>query len=568
MKRRIIALLLALALVMGLAACGGGNDSSSSAPSSSTAANDDSSSQAESSESSAEESKPAETGDAGFGPDNPIELTAAVSQSEIQGNFDDMVIIKNYAEKTGIHITFQEIPSSDRATQLSLMLASGEVPDILFKMSVGNADQAKYAAEDLFVPLSDHPEWMTNLQKWFDEYPTALDAVTMEDGKIYGAPYILAGDAIRAGSKLWYNSDVLEKTGYSTPPKTTEEFIDYLKKCKELDYNENGQADEIPLTCSDMDGLEGLFLGSFGLANRGSSHTTVFVDENSELQYGYTSDRYKEELTWLHQLYTESLIDQDIFTMDYAQEIAKCTTGRALNYIFVNNSPVSNSPYEELSVGFKEPLEGPSGFKGFNSYSLPASEAAQFMITYKCEEKGETAIQAAMAWMDHWYSDEGIIEYFLGVEGTTYEKDDTAPGGLAYTDLVMADPDGRTFEQVLTEYVPWAGGANPSVATNEYFKGGETWPCALEAVEGLRNYFPEEVWAPFTRYFTTDETTERTQINTDMETYRKEWRGYFITGQKDIEADWAEYVNGYSGMKLDRYLEIYRKGYEAYKADH
>lgn len=569
MKRRVIALLLAAALVLGLAACGG-NDSSSSTPSSSTASKADEStpeSKAEDSSAADDESKPAESGDLPFSPDNPIELTAAVSQSEIQGNFDDMVVLKDYAEKTGIHIEFQEIPSSDRATQLSLMLASGEVPDILFKMSVGNADQAKYAAEDLFVPLSDHPEWMTNLQKWFDEYPTALDAVTMEDGKVYGAPYILAGDAIRAGSKLWYNSEVLEKTGYSTPPKTTEEFADYLRKCKELDYNENGQADEIPLTSGSIGEIEQVLYGSFGIAPQGSSHPNVFIDDAGELQYVFTSDRYKEELTFLRQLYSEGLIDQDIFTMDYAQEIAKCTTGRALNFMMVNNSPVSNSPYEELAVGFKEPLEGPSGFKGFNTYSLPASEAAQFMITYKCEEKGEDAIQAAMTWMDHWYSDEGIVEYFLGVKDVTYEEDPDAPGGLAYTDLVMKDPDGRTFEQVLTEYVPWAGGANPSVATNEYFKGGETWPCALEAVEGLRNYFPEEVWAPFTRYFTTDETTERTQINTDMETYREEWRGYFITGQKDLEADWAEYVAGFEGMKLPRYMEIYKKGYEAYKAD-
>lgn len=562
MKRRIIAILLAAALLMGLAACGGGGNESSSKQESSS--QQESSSKTESSK--ADESKPEESG-TGFSPENPIELTAAVSQSEIQGNFDDMVILKNYAEESGIHISFQEIPSADRATQLSLLLASGEVPDILFKMSVGNADQAKYAAEGMFVALSDYPDLMKNLQGWFDQYPTAKDAVTLEDGKIYGAPYILAGDAIRAGSKLWFNSDLLEKTGYTTPPKTTEEFRDYLTKCKAIDSNGNGQADEIPLTSASIGEIEQVLYGSFGIATQGSSHQTVFVDDAGELQYAFTSDRYKEELTFLHQLYSEQLIDQDIFTMDYAQEIAKCTTGRGQNFMMVNNSPVSNSPYEEKAVGFKEPFEGPSGFKGFNTYSLPASESAQFMITYKCQEKGEDAVKAAMTWMDHWYSEEGIISYFMGVKDVTYEEDPDAPGGLALTDAVMKDPDGRTFEQVLAEYVPWAGGANPSVATNEFFKGGETWPCALEAVEGLRNYFPEEVWAPFTRYYTTEETTERTQINTDMETYREEWRGYFITGQKDIEKDWAEYVAGFDGMKLPRYMEIYRKGYEAYKAD-
>ena len=68
------------------------------------------------------------------------------------------------------------------------------------------------------------------------------------------------------------------------------------------------------------------------------------------------------------------------------------------------------------------------------------------------------------------------------------------------------------------------GGANPSVATNEYFKGGETWPVCLEAVEGLVNYIPEEVWAPFTRFYTTDEASTMSSTKTDLDTYMKSGR--------------------------------------------
>ena len=118
----------------------------------------------------------------------PIVLTAACSQSEIQGDFNEIVILKDFEEASGIDIQYQNIPSSDRATQLSLMLASGEVPDILFKMSVSSTDQAKYAEEGMFVALSDYADLMPNLMKYFDEYPTAKQAVTQADGKIYAAP--------------------------------------------------------------------------------------------------------------------------------------------------------------------------------------------------------------------------------------------------------------------------------------------------------------------------------------------------------------------------------------------
>ena len=498
----------------------------------------------------------------------PIVLTAACSQSEIQGDFNEIVILKDFEEASGIDIQYQNIPSSDRATQLSLMLASGEVPDILFKMSVSSTDQAKYAEEGMFVALSDYADLMPNLMKYFDEYPTAKQAVTQADGKIYAAPYILTGDAIRVGTKMWFNTDVLAKLGLEVPT-TLDELYDYLVACKGLDYNGNGTADEIPLTSASIDEIEVILSGSFGWMNRGSSHRDVYVDKDGALAYAYASDEYREELKYLTKLYAEKLIDQDIFTMDYAQEIAKASTGRALTYTMVNNSPVSNSEYEQYTLGIKEPFTGYNGEKMWTNYSLPASTTGQFLITYKCAEKGEDYVKAAVRWMDHWYSDEGIIAYFMGVEGVTYEKDENSPGGLKLTDAVLNSPDGRTFEQVLAEYVPWAGGANPSVASNEYFKGGETWPVCLEAVEGLRNYFPEEVWAPFTRYYTAEEASELSAIKTEQENYWKEWRGYFITGQKDIndDATWAEYVAGYAGVNNTRYMEIYQKGYEAYVAE-
>lgn len=552
MKKRIVSPLFITALVMALTSCSSGSNTSSSTTTGSTGT-------------TGTTTGTTSSDGAAWGPDNPIELTAAVSVTEIQGDFNEIQILKDYAEESGIHVTYQNIPSSDRETQLSLLLNSGELPDMLFKMQVSSTDQAKYAEQGLFVPFSDYAELMPNLQRWFDEYPTAEEAVTMSDGKIYAAPYILAGDAIRCGHKIWYNSDVLEKLGMEMPT-TTDEFYDYLVACKSLDYNGNGQADEIPLTCANVESIESRFFDSFGLMNHGSSHQHVYTDENDELQFAYTSTNYQELLRYMNKLYTEGLIDQDIFTMDYAQEIAKCTTGRALTFIMVNNSPVSNSPYEEFSVGQTEPLEGPNGDKMFTSYSMPASATGNLLITYTCKEKGEEYVQAAMTWMDHWYSDEGIISYFMGIEDVTYEADADSPGGYALTDMVMSDPDGRTFEQVLAEYVPWAGGANPSVATNEFFKGGETWPVCLTAVDGLRNYFPEDVWPSFTAYYSASEADQMGTIQTDLLAYRDEWRAYFMTGQKDVDSDWDEYVAGYSGMNLDGYMEIYRKGYEGYLA--
>ena len=145
MKKRILAALLALCLVM-LCACSGDDTSSTSSAAGESSTATESSEAGETSE-TGETSDVAETPtELPFGPDNPIELTAAVNQSPIQGDFNEIQILKDYAEESGIHITYQNIPASDVATQLSLMLNSGELPDILMKMNVTSTDQAKITA--------------------------------------------------------------------------------------------------------------------------------------------------------------------------------------------------------------------------------------------------------------------------------------------------------------------------------------------------------------------------------------------------------------------------------------
>ncbi|HPY43098.1 MAG TPA: hypothetical protein PLO90_01875 [Clostridia bacterium] len=81
----------------------------------------------------------------------------------------------------------------------------------------------------------------------------------------------------------------------------------------------------------------------------------------------------------------------------------------------------------------------------------------------------------------------------------------------------------------------------------------------MRCADGLINYVPEEVWAPVARFYTAEEASEMSQLRSEIDTYHSEWRAYFISGQKSLDDDWDEYVKGYDGMRLDRWLEIYTK---------
>ena len=134
---------------------------------------------------------------------------------------------------TNVHVEFTPVPSSDRSTQLTLMFGSGDLPEVLFKMGVSGTQAAQYGGEGMLIDLKQYQDIMPNFTYWLDAYPTARNAITQADGNIYGCPYILTGYAIRMGTRLFYNSEVLAYAGLENPPKTLDEFYSYLTAIKD-----------------------------------------------------------------------------------------------------------------------------------------------------------------------------------------------------------------------------------------------------------------------------------------------------------------------------------------------
>ncbi|MNF12244.1 hypothetical protein D3C80_2136640 [compost metagenome] len=52
-------------------------------------------------------------------------------------------------------------------------------------------------------------------------------------------------------------------------------------------------------------------------------------------------------------------------------------------------------------------------------------------------------------------------------------------------------------------------------------------------------------------------------LQTNLRNYIEQNELQFITGNKDLNKDWDAYVKGLKDLKLDRYLEILQKAYDA-----
>jgi putative aldouronate transport system substrate-binding protein len=62
--------------------------------------------------------------------------------------------------------------------------------------------------------------------------------------------------------------------------------------------------------------------------------------------------------------------------------------------------------------------------------------------------------------------------------------------------------------------------------------------------------------------FTTDESDEITEIQSNLLTYVQENIAAFLTGAKDIDADWDAYVAELDKIGLAKYLEVVQGVYD------
>ena len=187
--KKLIAGALALAMALGLAACGTTSGSSQPASTGSSAA-----------QSSAE----------------PVVITAMIQQSR---NFDGLqAMIQKLEEEENIIIDAQIVPDDEALNLIQMQLNSGEAPDII--------DYNVPAIYDIVDPAQYFAD-MTD-EEWTQKLLIPDNVVNSEDGKIYGFPFL----SVPGTHGFIYNKDVFEAAGVTEEPATWQELLDACEKIK------------------------------------------------------------------------------------------------------------------------------------------------------------------------------------------------------------------------------------------------------------------------------------------------------------------------------------------------
>ena len=550
--KKLVALLLSLALVLSLGACGGNGGSSTSSEASPSSTTEESGAAAESGDESQAET--AETGEFQLPiVDEPTTLSYFVADDSnaaiMTTDWNDNEFYQEMERRTGVHLEFEMVSSADYQTNFNLMIASGNLADMIYVGASYYAEGVDAAIDDgYFLDLTDLvDEYMPNYER-IRTSDVQYELLSTTDSGRLGAVYELRQSKQGPWLGLWIRQDWLDDLGLETPV-TFDDYHEVLTAFK----NEKGATAPLILNFSGSDGEFGTMSGGLNVLNSWQ------LDETGKVNFVPYMDAWKEYVTIMHQWYTEGLIDPDFMATDErTADMAKVVTGASGLFAALYTMPsVYEAASEDPNMNLA-PVNPPVMNEGDEGH-------IRLRDSYT---SGNTAISAdsenwevALRWLDYLYTDEGALLANYGVEGDTFEFNED--GEPEFTDKILANENGWTMTQTVASYLcPSAGIANWSDWTREL----AGVPEKDQACYDVWSEFSDDWRLPSSVTLTQDESTERAALYADISTIVKEQTAQFISGALDIESNWDAYISALEASGMERAIEITQAAYDRYLA--
>jgi putative aldouronate transport system substrate-binding protein len=550
--KKLVALLLSLALVLSLGACGGNGGSSTSSEASPSSTTEESGAAAESGDESQAET--AETGEFQLPiVDEPTTLSYFVADDSnaaiMTTDWNDNEFYQEMERRTGVHLEFEMVSSADYQTNFNLMIASGNLADMIYVGASYYAEGVDAAIDDgYFLDLTDLvDEYMPNYER-IRTSDVQYELLSTTDSGRLGAVYELRQSKQGPWLGLWIRQDWLDDLNLDTPV-TFDDYHEVLTAFK----NEKGATAPLILNFSGSDGEFGTMSGGLNVLNSWQ------LDETGKVNFGPYMDAWKEYVTIMHQWYTEGLIDPDFMATDErTADMAKVVTGASGLFAALYTMPsVYEAASEDPNMNLA-PVNPPVMNEGDEGH-------IRLRDSYT---SGNTAISAdsenwevALRWLDYLYTDEGALLANYGVEGDTFEFNED--GEPEFTDKILANENGWTMTQTVASYLcPSAGIANWSDWTREL----AGVPEKDQACYDVWSEFSDDWRLPSSVTLTQEESTERAALYADISTIVKEQTAQFISGALDIESNWDAYISALEASGMERAIEITQAAYDRYLA--
>lgn len=461
-------------------------------------------------------------------------------------------------EKTNVRVVNVANPVSQNSIEEFQLQATEKFPADIYGGVDIKSGIYSYAMQGAFLPLNGLiEEHGPNVKKYFDENPHIKAAMTAPDGNIYMLNYIPDG---QVGRTYFIRMDWLENLGLPMP-QSFEELETALYAFKDQDPNGNGLKDEIPYfndRWQEMIRLVNLW-GARAYGYDDYSERIV-PDHNGQMYHAWTAPEFKEGLLNLKRWYADGIIDPEIFTRkaETARQTlwAKDNTGGMTHEWLA--STASYNYKEDLLASVPEfkveamlPVNALG--KAFEEHQRASVKPSGWAISSNCKNP-----EAAIRYMDWFFSEEGSRAINFGIEGRSYTIVDGKP---QFMDEVLK-------EGAVNLYLKMQLGAQTSIGYAQDYEYERQW-TVKEGVEAYDLYAGADIWSEAyipVLNFTEDEREIFDGKITNLNLYLDEQITAFITGKEDLETGWDSYVERAKQLGSEELVEVYSSAYERYKS--
>lgn len=603
--KKFLSLLLALAMMLSLVACGGSNDQAP-ADNGDNSASDEADKPADNVNTDAVADASAEDTDNGdgsftsaqgytygtkFWSDEPVTYTMFFNDNDAYPLVDSWQgeggVFDAIEKATNVHLDIQIVNNASYADKVSLAVSSGNSPYIIPK----TYNETPYVNGGGIVPVSDYTQYMPNFTNFYNDYDMAADVDTLrqEDGKFYRLPGMK--ETALQDYTLLIRDDIFTAAGYDVRELekdwTWDEFVDVLigvkaymveqGMCSEGDYIWSDRWCGATSGYSSGGCLINLISRSYGIYTTWSTSATNLADlyfDPAEdcFKISSTSDAYKAYMTVVQKLVSNKILDPETWSQEDTAADSDFYTGKTA-MILTNRSQTTAQ-----DEGIKAQL-GEGNYSlyrivlpmGVDANGEPIRYQAEnsrlecgVMISSKAlKELGEDDFIKMMRFVDWlWYSDAGLTLTKWGIEGETYEID--ADGNYAllpqyYCGGLSIPQTSDDQEDMRLKY---------GFACGNFMYGGTTELLTSNFPEDLRDFYDR--MAEYRTLKPLDPPIALTEDDSEMASMwgqnsfsaQNTWTLNFAMGYKDINADWDAYVAEMQATDAQMVCDMYNDYYQ------
>lgn len=454
-------------------------------------------------------------------------------------------VVKLINEATNVYIDFNAIAGGQvEEESFNLMIAGRDYMDILGVMNYYSTGHEGAIEDEVIIDLKDDlQEYCPNYWNLLTSNDTAYMTQLTESGYM-GCIAQLLKKAGTENQGMVIRKDWLEESGV-----TSTETVDGFEKYLQYALDTYGA-----YAYMNYSGLEANLAAMFNTTGGMEVH-------DGKVVHTYDSDEFRNYLTKMNDWYKKGIIDVEFYNdtdvttvrQDMANDLCSYVEGSATNMSHVYDMNQDNTKMQLMGIDYPK-AEGVDEIKVAKATTI-IKNSDTWSISTACGD--HTDLLKLVNWL---YSEEGQLLYNWGEEGVAFDYDEN--GDPQWTDLVVNNADGLNFMFASYLYATGTGSVFfPGVydMEKEFYSYDDE---QLAAVDTFASMGDSDEWSmPSYVSLTIDEQIEYNTYATDLETYTEGMILKFVMGDEPME-NYDAFIEQCYAMGLQEMLDLYQGAYD------